>query len=169
MAFFTTVRVATASETPHTQRSHLESLCMPHSVLSSSGTPSLTRPLQHSSWGKLWIPTAPQHPELLYYSPNNEQIKVFRVCNSFSGSGALTEKPKILHSKGLELFSSTWHPHSAAELGSAFKAGVLLLVLRNGKKTKPKQTHFVFMQISDYIKEKLLCSTCCPGRGKPGG
>lgn len=76
------------------------------------------------------------------------------MSNSFLGSVALTENPRILHSKALELYSPTSHRHCAGELGPTFEAGVLLLVLRNGvKKTIIKKSHFVFKQISDYIKE----------------
>lgn len=108
-------------------------------------------------------PQHPQHPELLYYSPlANEQIKVFRVCNSFLGSIVLTEKPRIFHSKGLKLFSSTWQLHCAGELGPAFEVGVLLLVLRNSG----KKWCFVFQQISDYIKERNCCAVHAAQEGE---
>lgn len=168
MASFTIVRVATPSETPphsppHTGTTWNLSVCNTLSLVTQE-SPSLSPdPLSIPAGTSYRYPQHPQHPELLYYSPvANEQIKVFRVCNSFLGSVALTEKPRIFHSKGLELFSSTWHLHCAGELGPAFEAGVLLLVLRNSG----KKSCFIFKQISDSIKERNCCAVHAAQEGE---
>lgn len=164
MASLTIVRVATPSETPPhspTPTGTTWNLCMQHCPQFLRNPPLLHIPLALQLGQAVGTHSSPNSQSCCIIPLVNEMNQSFRVCNSFLSSVALTEKPRILHSKGLELYSSTWHLHCAGGLSPAFEAGVLLLVLRNGKKN-----HFVIKQISDYTKERNCCAVHAAQEGE---
>lgn len=139
MASFIIVRIATPSKTPpHSQESPEISMyaTLKLSLVSQEFASLSPDPFSIPAEQAVDTHSIPSIHSCCIIPLVHEQIKVFRVCNSFLSSAALTEKPRILHSKGLELFSFTWHLHCAGELGTAFEAGVLLLVKWNGEKKK---------------------------------